>query len=308
VRPARRADLRRLLATLSSQPCWLLSAGLVAVLFAPVLHAQAVSVTDDRGVQLVLTAPALRVVTLAPHLTELVYAAGGGARLIAADSSSDYPQAASALPRVGDFAGVDVERILALQPDVVFGWLSGNKASDIDRLEHLGLKTFMSEPRRLDDIPRTLRALGAMLGSVPDGERAARGFEQNLERLRRAANAAPVAVFVEVWQQPLVAVGGSHIISDVLHRCGGDNVFGALRALAPPVSLESVLAADPEVIIGAGVPQEALADWRRHPHLRAVQRGQVHALDPALITRPTPRILQGAQQVCAWLDAARARR
>lgn len=268
-----------------------------------------IRVSDDRGAQILLGAPARRVVSLAPSLTELIYAAGGASSLVGVDSSSDYPPAAARLPRVGDAAGLDLERILALRPELVFGWLSGNKPSDIARLEQLGIKVFLSEPRHLQDIPRTLRVMGKLLGTGTVAEPQAVAFEQRLQALRaQAADSHPALVFFEIWHQPLITVNGQHLISDVLTVCGGRNVFSALPALAPSVSLESVLMADPDVIIASDVPPDALAAWSRNPRLRAVERRQIYELSADLITRATPRVLDGAEKVCGWLAAARARR
>lgn len=279
---------------------------LVAACASDLVHAAPIRATDDRGKQFVLSAPAQRVIALAPNLTELIYGAGGGARVIAVDSYSKYPPAVDNLPRIGDSAGLDVERILALRPDLVFGWLSGNKPSDIARLEQLGVPVFLSEPRRLPDIPRTLRVIGGLLGSVGAAEEQARMFERKLESLRpAAAGARRVDVFFEVWYQPLITVNGQHLVSDVLELCGGRNVFAALPALAPSVSLESVLRADPEVIIATEVPADALGAWSKIPRLRAVKLRQIYQLDPDLITRSTPRVLEGAEKICTWLDAAR---
>ena len=291
-----------------------LTAALVAASTAPLVvsflagpvRAEPIRARDDRGMQLVLNAPAQRIVTLAPNLTELIHAAGGAASLVAVDSSSNYPPAVANLPRIGDAAGLDLERILALHPDLVFGWSSGNKPSDIARLEQLGVKVFLSEPRRLTDIPRTLRVMGTLLGTAGVGEKQARAFERRLQSLHTlAAGARAVSVFFEVWHQPLITVNGQHLISDVLTLCGGSNVFGSLPALAPSVSLESVLLADPEVIIATDVPREALAAWNRTARLRAVQRRQIYELHPDLITRATPRVLEGAEKICRWLAAAR---
>jgi len=285
-------------------------AATVAVsLYAVCAHAGTILAVDDRGLQIALSAPARRVVTLAPHLTELAYAAGGAASLVGADSASDYPSAAAGLRRVGGAAGLDLEQIVALHPDLVLGWLSGNKPSDIARLEQLGLSVFLSEPRRLSDVARTLRVIGLLLGTESIAEQRASAFEQRLRALRsRAAGMRSVSVFFEVWHQPLITVNGEHLISDLVALCGGFNVLGALPALAPTVSLESVLAADPEVIIAAGVPFRALAAWQRFPRLRAVQRQQFYELDPDLSTRATPRVLDGAEQVCERLETARRAR
>ncbi len=289
---------------------WLLRAALAALaagsLHAGGVQAETIRASDDRGARIALSGPARRVVALAPHLTELAYAAGGAAAMVGADSASDYPPAAADLPRVGDAAGLDLERILALRPDLVFGWLSGNKASDIARLQRLGVMVFLSEPRRLGDIPRTLRVMGLLLGTAAVAERRADAFEHRWQTLRlRAALLRPVTVFFEVWHQPLITVNAEHLISDVLALCGGYNVLGSLPALAPAVSLESVLAEDPEAIFAAGVPPGALAAWDRFPRLRAVQRRQIYEVDADVVTRATPRVLDGADQVCQRLEMVR---
>jgi iron complex transport system substrate-binding protein len=188
-----------------------------------------------------------------------------------------------------------------LRPDLVLGWQSGNRAADIERLEALGLPIFVSESRRLADVPATLRRLGELAGTEATAERAARAFEARLARLTPQRK-APVSVFVEIWHRPLMTVNGTHLISEVLATCGGYNVFDGMPALSGSVAMESVLGADPQVIIAATPPGlDVLADWRALPRLRAVQTGRVHAIDPNLLTRATPRILDGLEQVCAWL-------
>lgn len=270
------------------------------------VRAEAIRALDDSGAEIVLHAPARRVVTLAPHLTELVYAAGGGASLVAADSASDYPSAVSVLPRIGDASGLDLERIIALRPDLVLGWQSGNKPPDIARLRQLGLPVFLSEPRRLDDVARTLRVLGLMLGTASIAEQRAEAFEARLRKLRaQVAGLRPVSVFFEVWHEPLMTVNADHLISDVVALCGGYNALGALPALAPAVSLESVLSRDPEVIFAAGLPAGALAGWNRFSGLHAVQRHQIFEIRSDSLTRATPRVLEGAEQLCRRLEAAR---
>ena len=269
-------------------------------------QAEAIRALDDDGAEVVLSAPARRVVTLAPHLTELVYAAGGAASLMAADSASDYPSAVADLPRIGNASGLDLERIVALRPDLVLGWQSGNKPSDIARLRQLGLPVFLSEPRRLGDVARALRVLGLMLGTASVAEERAEAFEARLQTLRaRAAGLRPVSVFFEVWHQPLITVNADHLISDVVALCGGYNALGRLPALAPAVSLESVLAQDPEVIFAAGLPSGALAGWSRFPGVRAVQRHQIFEIESDSLTRATPRVLDGAEQLCRRIEAAR---
>lgn len=274
----------------------------------PPAAAQPVSVTDDRGRTVALAAPARRIVALAPHLAELAFAAGAGGRLAGVARFSDYPPAARDLPVVGDAAQLDFERIVALGPDLVLAWKSGNSPGDVGRLERLGLPAYVSEPARLADVPRLLRAIGALAGTARAAEGAAADFEREIAALRaRFAGARPVRVFYEVWPRPLMTVNGAHLISDVIALCGGENVFAGLRPLTPNVSLEALIAAKPEVVLGgtrAGGDEAYAAEWRAQalPPLRTLP---VFYVDPDLMQRPTPRIVEGARAVCAHLERVR---
>lgn len=251
----------------------------------------------------------LRVVSLAPSLTELAYAAGAGDALVATVEYSDYPAAARALPRVGDAWRVDVERVLALRPDLVLAWASGTPRETIDTLESLGLKVASIATYRLADVPAALRQVGRIAGTPAVAEDAASRFETSIRNLARAHGDAPVlSVFIQIDDEPLYTVNGRHVMSEVVELCGGRNVLADLPQLAPPVSLEAVLALDPQVILST---DDTIADphaiWRRWPHLTAVRAGTIYTLSPDTLTRPTPRLAEGARAVCAALDDARAR-
>jgi len=266
-------------------------------------------VTDDRGVTLHLDAPARRIVALAPSITEMVFAAGAGAQLAAVPRFSDFPPQAAALPQIGDAASLDAERILSLKPDLVIGWKSGNRAADLARLERLGLKLFVIEPVALDDVPRALRAIGALAGTLATAETAARAFEVRVQVLRvRYANASKVRVFYEIWHQPLMTVNDRHMISDVMRLCGGENIFAGLPLLTPVVSLEDVMARKPQVVLGGGssmAADELAALWRTQARLTGLRDIPVLRVDPDAIQRQTPRVLLGADAVCAHLDTVR---
>jgi iron complex transport system substrate-binding protein len=262
------------------------------------------AVTDDAGHTLDAALPARRIVALAPHLAELVHAAGAGAALVGAVRGSDYPEAVRVVPGVGDAAGIDIERVLGLRPDLVLAWATGNRATDVARLEALGLRVFRSEPRTLEEVASTLRRIGQLAGTAQAADQAARRYEQALARISAEPQPRPPAVFIQIWDVPLMTVNGQHLASSLVARCGGRNVFAALPVLAGSVSLEAVLAADPQLIIVTAAPgreQVQLAAWQRWPKLSAVAAGQVHAIDPDLMTRATPRILEGLAQVCGWI-------
>jgi iron complex transport system substrate-binding protein len=274
--------------------------------------AQALGIVDDRGVALELPGPARRIVSLAPHITELLFAAGAGSSIVGVVEYSNYPAAAQRLPQVGDVNALDLERIVALKPDLVMVWQQGSPQGQLDVLAALGLPVYYNQPRSLDEIARTLERFGELAGTRSTADAAARAFRQRLAALRaRYRGRDTVTVFHQIWDQPLMTVNGEHLISQVLALCGGRNVFGDLPPLVPHVSIEAVLDADPEVIGAAGTgsaAQAGLGPWFGWPRLRAIARGNVYVIDPDLISRHSPRILDGAEQLCAALDAARARR
>ncbi|RDU96593.1 cobalamin-binding protein [Trinickia dinghuensis] len=302
-RAARRAAVRCALAWAALLP------------LAPCASA-AITVTDDAGQRVTLAAPAQRVVALAPHAVELAYAAGGGAKLVGAVSYSDYPSAAKALPRVGSNTSLDLERIVALKPDLVIVWRHGNGERQLDRLRALGIPLYHSEPRKLDDVATDLIALGTLMGTGAQARAAAADYRGKIAALReRYAGRAPVSVFYEVWADPLMTLNGTHIVSDVIALCGGRNVFAKLTPLVPTVSTEAVVAANPEAIVTtsqgatqADAPLPSLAAWRAWPRMTAVARGNLFAIDGDLINRPAPRLAQGAEQLCRDLQFARERR
>lgn len=291
---------------------------LIAVAFCiSSLHARAaITVTDDTGATLTLSAPAQRVISLAPHVTELLYAAGGGSKIVGAVSYSDYPPEAKQLPRVGDNKALDLERIVALRPDLIVVWRHGNAQQQLDRLRELHVPLFFSEPHHLDDVAVSLTKLGQLLGTSPAADPAAAAYRRDIARLRaQYASRPPVSVFYQVWNKPLMTLNGEHMVSDVITLCGGRNVFAALEPLVPTVSTEAVLAANPEAIVtsapGATQPDTSLPQldtWRAWPGLTAVRRNNLFAIDGDLINRPAPRIVQGAQQLCLALETARSRR
>lgn len=266
-----------------------------------------VTVRDDLGRAVYLPTPAKRIVSLAPHTTELLFAAGAGAAVVGTVQHSDYPPAANHIPRIGDAAAVDLERVLALEPDLVVAWHSGNSQGTVDALRRLDVPVYLSEPRTLAGIPRALEVLGGLAGTESVARAAAATFRRQLRALgERYRGARPVSVFYQVWPQPLRTVGGAHFITDVIRLCAGRNVFASLEAPAPQVSMEAVLARDPEVIIAGAKPGgDAFARWRHWPSLQAVQARQLYTVDPDLLHRPTPRILAGARRVCESLETVR---
>lgn len=278
--------------------------------FSATLQAAPVSVVDSRGEAVSLPAPAERIVALAPHLAENLFAAGGGGRLVGTVAYSDHPAAARDVPQIGGYNALSLEAIVALQPDLVLAWGSGNGAAIVRRLETLGIPVYVDEVRDLARIGETLTHLGRLAGTPAQGEAAAAALADGFAALGPPPGSRRLRVFYQLWHDPMQTVGGNHLISAVIERCGGENLFADVPSLAPRVSREAVLARDPEVIIASGAGRETppwLAEWRRFPRLSAVAADALYGLNPDLIQRPTPRLLDGARAVCALLDAARLR-
>lgn len=263
---------------------------------------------DGRGAAVPAAPAAKRIVTLAPSLTELAFAAGAGAQVVGVSSRSDFPPEAAGRPVVAGPGRIDLERLLALSPDLVLAWPSGNPARDLARLQRLGVRVLAIEPRRLEDVPRALRAIGALAGTQDAAEAAAVRFEREVAAAGAAGGARP-RVFFEIWHEPLVTVSNAHLIGDLVVRCGGSNVFGTSRLLTPRVSREALYAADPDVIlssVGDGDRDAARRLWADLPRLRAVREDRIQAVDADLVHRQGPRVIEGLQAVCRALLAARA--
>ena len=255
--------------------------------------------------------PPARIVTLAPHLTELVYAAGAGERLVGTLDTSDYPPAARQVPRIGDVTHIDAERLLALKPDLVLVWGDGSPAEQQALLKRLGLPTLSLEQHHLADVAATIEQLGRVFGTEAVAGPAAAKLRAEVAALAATYRGQRrLKVFYEVWSTPLYTLGGHHVASEMLELCGGENVFADQPQAAFMVEEEAVYARDPDAIALAGTAEEA-AEWRarwgtRAP-LRAVRDGAVFVLDPDLVNRMGPRIGAGTRALCERLAEVRAR-
>lgn len=282
-----------------------------ALALAAASHAELVF-KDDSGREVRLKAPAKRIVTLAPHAAESLYAAGAGDRLVGTVDYSDYPPEAKKVPRVGGYSRIDLEAVAALKPDLVIAWESGNNMTQVDKLKALGLAVYVFQPNQMEDVAGQIERLGQLAGSEAIAKPAAERFRQRLAGLRAANAGKPkVRVFYQIWKSPLMTVGGPQIISDAIRLCSGENVFGQLSQMAPTVSVEAVLESNPEAIVATGMGDsrpEWLHDWDKWTQMTAVKRGNLFHINPDIMQRHTPRILDGAEKLCAHLDVARSRR
>jgi len=275
-----------------------------------------IQVIDDAKRPVGLDQPARRIISLSPHITELIYSAGAGKKIVAVDDYSNYPEPAKSIPRIGDANHLDIEKILSLQPDLIVAWGSGQSHDKfIEQLLHLNLTVYISSPEDLEAIPHTVENLGKLAGTYDYAKQQSQNFRDDLaDIINEYSGQASVSVFYEIWNQPLFTINGQHVMSKVIEICGGRNVFAELPILSPEVNIEAVISANPDVIIASGVISGTgngdqrppwLDDWLQWPTIKAAKNNHLYHIPPDLIHRQTFRILQGAQILCEQLQSAR---
>ncbi|UPG85947.1 cobalamin-binding protein [Luteibacter aegosomatis] len=281
---------------------------LIALLAISASARATVSVTDDAGRTVTLPAPAHRIVSLAPNITDALFAAGAGAYVVGTSRYSEHPEAARRIPVVSDATTIDLERIVALKPDIVLVWKSGTPAAQVEKLSRLGMPIFYAETTRLADIAPATRRFGVLAGTDDVAAKHAAAFEASLAALRATyAGKKRLKVFYQIWDRPLMTVGHAQIIDDALDLCGGDNLFADLNQAAPTVTREAVLARAPEVIVTGGNDGDSLDGWKRSTFLPAVKHGNVFVVDAPTLASPSPSILPSVEALCRAMDAARTR-
>jgi len=294
-----------ILATLGSV-CTAAAAG--AALTAGVARAET-TVTDDTGARITLPGPAKRIVSLTPGATETLFTAGAGDRVIATVEYSDEPPAAKQIPRIGDVAAIDLERLIALRPDVAIIWPGGGNAAQIEKISRLGLPLYRQEVDTLQELPQSVRRLGALAGTSEVAERNARALEQRLASLERQySSGRHLTVLLQVWNRPIYTVGGTQLMSDSLRICGAKNVFADLKTPGPAVDVEAVIARNPDVIIAAAPGGQAnawLVDWKRFPQLQAVKSGRLIPFEDDSFSRLGPSVLDATEHLCKVLAKVR---
>jgi iron complex transport system substrate-binding protein len=252
----------------------------------------------------------LRVVTLAPHLAELVYAAGAGDTLVAVSAYSDYPTEVAALPIIGDAFVVDQELLALIQPDILLAWQSGTPRRVVGELAQQGYRIEIIRTQSLEDVALALEAIGRMTGSFATAARAAAEYRNGLATLaQRYAEAEPVSVFYQIQKRPLYTISGDHYVSELISICGGQNIFSDLENLAPLVSVESVIERNPEILlVSSDSEEDALNEWNRWPEMAANRFGNRYVIQADEIGRPTPRLLLAGEALCKALEQGRVNR
>lgn len=270
----------------------------------------AITVKDDAGLAVTVAKPAMRVVSMAPSVTELLFAAGGGNQIVGAVNYSDYPEAAKRIPRIGSNREIDMELLISLKPDLIVAWRHNSSERQIEMVRRLGIPVFQSDPQTLDGIPDAVMRLGQLLGTDTAAKATATQLREQLASLRtRYANRSPVRTFYQVWDKPLYTLSGKHILTDAMRLCGGENIFDKLTVTAPIVSIESVLQANPEAIIATAEKNYGGVElWKPYGTLTAVRSNNLFTLDGHLLNRAGPRMAQGTAAMCEVLEQARQRR
>ena len=283
---------------------------LIILTWLSVTVAAEIVVVDDNGQQVKLVGPAKRIVSLAPNITEVLFHIGAGEQIVGADEYSNYPEAAKDILRVNNHAAANYELILSLEPDLVIAWQSGNGDKIIDQLRKLGIPVFVVETNKMDAIPSLFRRFGELSGHGDQAEQRADVFSRRLKELRAAQTGKSVVkVFYQIWDEPLITLNGEHMVSDIINLCGGVNVFSDVIPLVPYVNIETVVAADPEVIIAGGSREERpvwFESWQKWSGISAVINKHIYLIPSDLMQRHSARILDGTELMCAHLDSARS--
>lgn len=259
-----------------------------------------ITVNDDSGQVLHIEQPANRVISLAPHLTELMYYIGAQDKLVGRDSASDYPEAAETIADIGNISLLNIEAILSLKPDLILAWKSGNTQKNLQRLQELGIPVFFSEPRSLDDIYQNMLSLASLTNSNKNKKKIV-GFNAELNKFVTNKNQQEktLRVFYQVWHKPLVTLNGEHLTSQMIALCGGYNIFSEEKILAPQINIESVIEANPQLIIMNNGQSENI--WKTWKSIDAVKNNNFLYINPDQL-RPGPRILEGFKKLCQAIE------
>lgn len=261
-------------------------------------------VIDDDGHAVTFSKPAVRVISLSPHATELLFTAGATNQIVATVSYSDYPPQAKDIKRIGSYRKIDLESVVKINPDLIIAWKSGGNQQQIEDLKKLGYKFYFSEPRSFEDVADNIVNMGKIIGTSTTANIKADEFLNQLSRLRvKYSNLEKVKIFYQVWNKPLRTINDGHLINNVIEFCGGSNVFGSLSMRAPKVGIESVIQKNPEaIIIGMSENRKDwIEPWFKWKSIDAVKNKHVYTINADLIVRQGPRILQGAKKLCEIL-------
>ncbi|NPA72998.1 MAG: cobalamin-binding protein [Gammaproteobacteria bacterium] len=289
--------LTQFLKAIILRPHWLIS-----VVFAGILSMNTAYSNEE-------TPAYQRIISLAPHITEMLYSAGAGDKIVGVVSYSDYPKAALKLPIIGGYNAINLEAIIQLNPDLILGWTSGNRLKDIERLKALGFHVQTSDVSQLEDIPNEIAYLGSLTHTQKQADKVANQLRHEISALRKQyQNTTPVSGFYEIWHQPLITMNGKQFISQALNVCGATNIFADLASLTAEVGLESLFKRNPQMLLLGGKPEfqkDWMAYWQQYTSLKAVKHKQIYALNSSHLQRPSARMIYALKGLCQTVDKAR---
>jgi len=279
---------------------------LLTLIFAVTCASEAgaeIRVSDDIGEDVILLKPARRVISLAPHITELIYSLGAEKQIVGTVKYSDYPPEASMLPRIGDAFSLNIESVLALKPDLIIAWHTGGNNRPIERLRSLGLPVYTNEAKSLAGIGEAIIDIATLLGKNERGFALQQEFVTALENSRVVKKSSPV-IFFQISDQELYTVSSEHLIGQAINHCGGKNLFSDISPNVSQVNQEMILANQPDVIVVTQRPGSESA-WVKTWRGFTGTQYQVDTIDPDLISRPSLRMLDGIKAICEIVNGAR---
>lgn len=277
-------------------------------IFLPQLLQAQIQVIDDDQYAITLPKKAQRIISLSPSITEMLFAAGAGKQIVGVVSYSDYPPQAKNISSVGSYNSLDIEKIISLNPDLIIAWKSGNPMKQINKLKSLGYPVFMSEALNFKDIASNIKKYGILSGNEQLSLHQSQLFLDAINKLEKQYQGkTKVRVFIQIWNKPVMTVGAKHIISHVIHLCGGKNIFDDTELTITP-GIESIVQLKPELILSTGMANLAtqwLKRWENWTMIPAVKNHHLYGTNPDLLVRHSPRLLQGAKNVCQLIDKVR---
>jgi iron complex transport system substrate-binding protein len=260
-----------------------------------------ITVVDDSGTTLVLAEPARKIVSLSPHLTELLFSLGVGDRIEATVDFSDYPEAALNIPRLGNAFSVSVEAVIEQSPDLIVAWMTGGNHRTFEQLRALGYPVFVNEASSLVGIAVAVQQLGILVGKPDRGLELAESFRVDLERLRQSSSGeGSPKVFFQISDAQLYTVNSQHLIGQAIEVCGAENIFSDVEFFVPMVSYESVVERNPDVLVVSSPYPGYKSAWDDRWNDLGWS-GRVRTIDASLITRPSLRMLEGIEMLCETL-------
>ncbi len=267
--------------------------------------------TDEVGREVLFPYPPKRIVSLAPNITEILFSLGLDEEIVGVSIHCNFPEKAKTKVRVGSYISLDFEKITSLKPDLIIATGAGNTRDMIDRLEKLGFPAFVIFPKNFDDVLKNIDHLGQVAGREKEAMKIIQTMRQRRQRITDRIQGLPrPRVFLQIGEAPLVTVGKGSFGDDLIHLAGGENIAGKEKERYPRWGMEEILKRSPEVILISSMNprrdyQRVLREWSHWKMIPAVRDGRVHLIDSDLIDRPSPRMIDGLEEIARKLHPER---